>query len=81
MKKKKKTRWSMTLPSKVKSPHAINFRAVFGANLVTYPANFRGVDTLEVHRPAMCARGPSNLRRAQVISSPLWTPLVYLSTS
>ena len=29
------TRWSMTISSEVNLPHAINFRAKFGANLVT----------------------------------------------
>ena len=39
-----------TLSSKVNLPHTINFTALYGANLVTYPANFRGVETLELHR-------------------------------
>ena len=30
--------------------HAINFRALCGANLVTYPAEFRGVETRVLHR-------------------------------
>jgi len=44
------TRWSTTLSSKVNLPHAINFRAFCSAKLVTYPADIRGVETLELHR-------------------------------
>jgi len=44
------TRWSTTLSSKVNLPCAINFRALCGAKLVTYLADFRGVETLELHR-------------------------------
>ena len=34
------TQWSTTLSSKVNLPHVINFRAKYGANLVTEPSNF-----------------------------------------
>jgi len=36
------TRWSTTLSLKVNLPHAINFRAVGGANLVTYHPRMLG---------------------------------------
>ena len=39
------TRWSSTLSLNVNLPHAINFRALCGADLVTYPADLRGVKT------------------------------------
>ena len=39
-------RWSTTLPSKVNLPHAINFRAVCGANLLESGVN----ETLELDR-------------------------------
>ena len=44
------TRWSTTLASKVNLPHAINFRALCGANLVTYPADFWRNKTRVAHR-------------------------------
>ena len=39
------TRSSTTLSSEVNLHHAINFRALCGANVVTYPAKFRGIET------------------------------------
>jgi len=47
------TRWTTTLSSKVNLPHAINFRAVCGANLGTIPTDFGGNET----RAAYCV-GP-----------------------
>ena len=44
------TRWSPTLSLKVNLNHAITLRAFCGANLGTYPAEFRAVETLELHR-------------------------------
>ena len=44
------TRWSTTLSSKVNLPHAINFRALCGANLVTSRSKFRPNETCELHR-------------------------------
>jgi hypothetical protein len=41
------TRWSTTRLSNGNLSHAFN---LCGANLVTYPADFRGVETLELHR-------------------------------
>ena len=38
------TRWSMTLSSKVTLPHAIDFRALCGENMVTCPGDFCGVE-------------------------------------
>ena len=38
-----------SLSSKVNLPHAINFRAFCGANVVTYPPEFREDETLELH--------------------------------
>jgi hypothetical protein len=35
------TRWSTNVSSKVSLHHAIDFRAVGGANVVTYPPEFR----------------------------------------
>jgi len=43
------TRWSTTLSSKVNLPQEIHFRVFCGANLVTYPAKFRGVETRVPH--------------------------------
>ena len=44
-------RWfGLFLSSKVNLPHAINFRTLCGANLVTYPADFRGVETRVLHK-------------------------------
>ena len=40
------TRWSLTLSSKVNLHHAIIFRALCGANLVTSPSKFEGDETL-----------------------------------
>jgi len=40
----------MTLSSKVNLPHAIDFRALCGAYLVTYSADFRGKGTFVLHR-------------------------------
>ena len=39
-----------TLSSKVNLPHVINFGALCGANLVTYPVDSRVVEFLELHR-------------------------------
>jgi hypothetical protein len=44
------TRWSTTLSSTANLPHAIDFRALCGSNLVTFPADFRVVESLERHR-------------------------------
>ena len=52
------TRWSTTLPSKVIVSHAINFRALSGANLVTSRSRFRGNETLVVHCAVRGFRGP-----------------------
>jgi len=49
-------RWTATLSSKVNLPEAINFRALCGANLVTYPPVFLGNETVEVHRVAQDKR-------------------------
>ena len=46
------TRWSTTLSSKVNLPHAINFRALCGAYLVTRPSKFGGNETLIINRVA-----------------------------
>ena len=43
-------RLSSTLSSKVILNHAIDFRIKYGANLVSYPADFRGNETLELRR-------------------------------
>jgi len=43
-------RWSSTLSSKVKLPHAMNFRALCGATLVTLRSTFRANKPLELHR-------------------------------
>ena len=43
-------RWSTTLLSKVNFHTAINFRALYGANLVTYPAELRRVKTRVLNR-------------------------------
>jgi len=62
------TRWSSIISSKVNSHHAINFRALCVANLVTYPPEFRGDETLEVHRVGARNRrstdGPSSRKPA-----------------
>jgi len=42
--------WTTTRASKVNVPHAINFRALRGANLVTLPLELWGDEALEVHR-------------------------------
>ena len=44
------TRWSTALSSKVNLPHAVNFRAVCGASLTTYPPEFGGNQTFVLHR-------------------------------
>jgi len=44
------TRWTTTLSSQVNLPHAINFRASCGANLVTSSSQFRANETLVLHR-------------------------------
>ena len=44
------TRWTTTLPSKVTLPHAIYFRPLCGANLVTRPFKFRRSETFVPHR-------------------------------
>ena len=44
------TRWSTILSAKVNLPDAIDFGALFGANLVTQPSDIRGNETLELHR-------------------------------
>ena len=46
------TRRTTILPSKVNLPRAINFRALRGANLVTYPPELWGNETFELHRVA-----------------------------
>ena len=43
-------RWTTTLPSKVNLHNAIKFRSLCGAILITYPAYFRGNETLLPHR-------------------------------
>jgi len=50
-------RLTTTLSSKVNLHHAINFRALCGANLVTYPADFRGTKLAwPIVRPCMHPR-------------------------
>ena len=44
------TRWSTTLSSKVNLHYAMNFGALWGANLVTQLSKFRNNEPLEVHR-------------------------------
>ena len=44
------TWWSSTRSSKVNLHHAINFRSICGANVVTYSPKFWGNATLELHR-------------------------------
>ena len=44
------TRWSTTLSSKVNLPHAIHFRALCVANLVTFRSKFRPTETHVLHR-------------------------------
>ena len=44
------TRWSSTISSKVDLPHAINFRALCGVNLITLRSKFRANETPELHR-------------------------------
>ena len=44
------SRWRTARSSKVNLTHAINCRASCGANLVTYPAEFRGIKPVELHR-------------------------------
>ena len=44
------TRWSATISSKIKLPHTINFRALCDANVVTCSAEFRGAESLVLHR-------------------------------
>jgi hypothetical protein len=41
-----------TLKANVNLHQAIGFRALYGANLVTYPADFRGSETRVAHRVA-----------------------------
>ena len=43
-------RWSTTLSSKVNLPHEIDFKALFGANLVALRSDFPANETLDVHR-------------------------------
>ena len=45
-----------TLKANVNLHQAIGFRALYGANLVTYPADFRGMDTRVAHRVDSKAR-------------------------
>jgi hypothetical protein len=45
--KSSSARWSTIVSSKVNLPRAIDFRASYGANDVTYPADVRGVETFE----------------------------------
>ena len=42
------TRWSTSRSSKVNLPHAINFRALCGTNLVTYRSSLRAEPALAV---------------------------------
>ena len=51
------TRWSTALSSKVNLPHAINFRALIGASLVTLPSKFGGAETFVLLRYAGLIRG------------------------
>ena len=44
------TRWSSNLSSKVDLHHAIEFRTLCGANLVTYPLELWWNQTLKLHR-------------------------------
>ena len=44
------TRWRTTHSFNVNLHHAINLRALCGANSVTLPSKFRRNETLEVHR-------------------------------
>ena len=47
-------RWSTTRSSKVNLHHAITLRALCGANLVTYPPDFRKNETLTSSRSRGC---------------------------
>jgi len=47
---------------KVNLPHAINFRALRGANVVTVPSKFGGTETLEVHRVEWVNEGGGSWR-------------------
>ena len=44
------TRWNSKLASEVNLPHAINFRALCGANLVTLLTKFGGNEPFVFHR-------------------------------
>ena len=46
------TRWCTALSSKVNLPHAINLKAVCGANVVTLPSNFGRIETFVLHHAA-----------------------------
>jgi len=56
------TRWSTIISSEVKLSHAINLRALCGANVVTLRSNFRANETLELHRVDWCLQVESDLR-------------------
>ena len=60
------TRWTTTISSKVNLPHAINFRVLCGAKLVTLPLEFRGNETSVAHRvdpPSLLESAQLNYRR------------------
>jgi len=63
------TRWSTPVSSKVNLPHAIDFRALCGANFVTYHSK---VATLESAYSAewnrSCRQADSNVRRLSPVS-------------
>ena len=60
------TRWSTPVSSKVNLPHPINFRALCGANFVTYRATLKSAYCAEWNRS--CQHTDSNVRRLSPVS-------------
>ena len=63
------TRWTANISSKVNCPHAINFRALYGANIGD-ASKFKGNETLELHRAGR-----------RVLGLRVLSDTIYLSTS